>query len=173
MSINNTTTEEQLVAARRGKWSERGVPHKGWVCIDIEDLGEPQIECEMCESQTIRYVHHMEHPDYSRQLSVGCICAGHMEGSLTAARDREAQMRARASKRKRWVSRRWKVSVRGNLTLTADGYRITVYQRGTGWGCTIVEIRTDAVQHSRRNYATADRAKLAGFDQITRELAKS
>lgn len=54
------TTEEQLVANRRGKWSAAGVPHRGWHCVDIEDLGEPQAECEMCESQTIRYVHHIE-----------------------------------------------------------------------------------------------------------------
>lgn len=74
--------EESLVAAGRGKWSQPGLPHRGWHCVDIEDLGEPQVECEMCESQTIRFVHHMEHPDYSQVLEVGCICAGHMEGML-------------------------------------------------------------------------------------------
>jgi hypothetical protein len=34
-------SEEQLVAHRRGKWSMPSVPHKGWHCVDIEDLGEP------------------------------------------------------------------------------------------------------------------------------------
>jgi hypothetical protein len=24
-----------------GKWREPGVPHKGWACSHIEDLGEP------------------------------------------------------------------------------------------------------------------------------------
>ena len=24
-----------------GKWIQPGVPHKGWVCVDIEDLGAP------------------------------------------------------------------------------------------------------------------------------------
>lgn len=67
-----------------------GVLHSGWHCVDIEDLGEPHAEREMCESQTIRYVHHMEHPDYPGSLAVGCVCAGHMEGSLAAVRDREA-----------------------------------------------------------------------------------
>lgn len=47
-----------------GKWSMPGVPHKGWTCIDIEDLGAPDAVCEMCERQDIRYVHAMEHPDY-------------------------------------------------------------------------------------------------------------
>lgn len=63
-------SEEDLVTSKRGKWSVAGVPHRGWTCVDIEDLGEPSIDCEMCESQTIRYVHHMSHDDYSDILQV-------------------------------------------------------------------------------------------------------
>lgn len=107
------SNEEQLVAHKRGKWSVPDVPHKGWQCVDIEDLGEPQVECEMCESQTIRFVHHMEHPSYSGSLAVGCVCAGHMEGSVSAACDREATMRSRSGKRSRWLSRVWKISAKG------------------------------------------------------------
>jgi len=40
-----------------GKWSQAGVPHRGWTCVDIDDLGEPSATCEMCETQEIRYVH--------------------------------------------------------------------------------------------------------------------
>ena len=47
-----------------GKWSEQGVPHKGWRCIDVEDLGEFDSVCEMCDTQEIRYVHYMQHSDY-------------------------------------------------------------------------------------------------------------
>ena len=28
-----------------GKWSQQGVPQKGWTCIGFEDLGEPAAEC--------------------------------------------------------------------------------------------------------------------------------
>ena len=28
-----------------GKWRQQGVPHRGWTCIDIEDLGEPAHTC--------------------------------------------------------------------------------------------------------------------------------
>ena len=63
----------------RGKWSQTGVPHRGWACVGIEDLEEPAQFCEMCESVEIRYVHLMEHPDYPETLGVGCICAEHME----------------------------------------------------------------------------------------------
>ena len=51
-----------------GKWSQVGVPHKGWICVSVDDLGAPDAVCEMCETREIRYVHHMEHPDYSDSL---------------------------------------------------------------------------------------------------------
>jgi hypothetical protein len=159
--------EEQLVATRRGKWSDRGIPHRGWRCIDIEDLGEPRMECEMCESQSIRYVHHMEHPAFPQVLAVGCVCAGHMEGNIAAARGREASMQSRIGKRKRWTTRKWKVSNKGNPWIRADGYRVTVYKRGNGWATTVGSDDDSLVQHSRRSYPSIDQAKLAAFDLIT------
>lgn len=121
MAVTNPLTEEELVAHRRGKWSVAGVPHRGWTCVDIEDLGKPQIDCEMCESQTTRYVHHMEHPDYPNVLEVGCVCAGHMEGDLAASQAREASMKSRAAKRKRWTTRAWKVSAKAiRISLRMD-----------------------------------------------------
>lgn len=125
----------------------------------------------MCESQTIRYVHHMQHPTYSDILEVGCVCAGHMEGDLAASRAREATMKSRASKRKRWLSRVWRVSAKGNPNIVADGYRVTVYPRGGGWACTVAAVDNSTVQHSRRNYVTQGEAKLAGFDHISRLLS--
>ena len=56
-----------------------GVPHKGWFCVDLEDLGDILGTCEMCETQSIRYVHHMEHHDYPDVLGVGRVCAEKME----------------------------------------------------------------------------------------------
>ena len=166
----STSTEEVLVASRRGKWSRAGIPHKGWVCVDIEDLGSPNAVCEMCESQSIRYVHHMQHPQYSEILGVGCVCSGHMEGDVAAARGREASMQSRSGKRKRWLSRKWRISAKGNPWINADGYRVTVYARGGGWAATIAR-GDDPPMHSRRNYPTQEQAKLAAFDHITKLLA--
>ena len=168
-----TLSEEEFVAHRRGKWSVAGVPHRGWVCVDIEDLGEPSTDCEMCESQTIRYVHHMEHPEYPRVLQVGCVCAGNMEGSLSASRVREASMRSRAEKRNRWLSRAWKVSAKGNPHIKAEGYRVTVYPRGQGWAFTLAPVDGSTVLHARRSYQSTSAAKLAAFDSITRLLSRS
>ncbi len=165
--------EEALIAAGRGKWSSPGVPHKGWHCVDIEDLGEPSLTCEMCESQSVRYVHHMEHPTYSGTLQTGCVCAGHMEGNLQASRMREASMKSRSAKRKRWVSRAWKISSKGNPHIKSDGYRVTIYPRGNGWACTVAKDDNSLVQHSRRNFIGMDEAKLAAFDHITRLIASN
>jgi hypothetical protein len=42
--------------------AQAGVPHKGWHCIDIEELNEQDHICEMCEARQVRFVHVMEHP---------------------------------------------------------------------------------------------------------------
>lgn len=157
-----------MIAAGRGKWSQPGVPHRGWRCVDVEDLGKPLSECEMCEAQPIRYVHHMEHPDYAQVLGVGCVCAGNMEGNRAAAEGREAGMRRRAGKRTRWLSRKWRVSQKGNDWIQADGYRVTVYRRGVGWAATVSDVNGSSVRHSRGDYTTRDLAKLAAFDLITK-----
>ena len=69
-----------------GKWAEPGVPHKGWSCDAVTDLGEPLEICGMCETAEIRYVHSMSHPEYPDVLDVGCICAEHMEEDYVAPR---------------------------------------------------------------------------------------
>lgn len=164
-------SEEGYVASGRGKWSQQGVPKKGWVCYDIEDLGEPSFTCGMCESQTIRYVHHMENARYHESLAVGCVCAGHMEGDLGASKKREQSMRSRASKRKRWIGRKWKTSAKGNLYIESDGYRVIVRDVNGRWGVSVAKIGTNEVSHSRRSTESLDRAKLAGFDFVTKKLS--
>lgn len=77
-------------------------------------------------------------------------------------------MKSRAGKRKRWLTRKWRISAKGNPWLRADGYRITVYERGGGWATTVSNEDNSLVQHGRRNYKTQDQAKLAAFDHITR-----
>ena len=61
-----------------GNWGRPGVPHKGWVCVAVDDLGHPDHVCQMCQKELVRYVHTMAHPDYPDRLDVGCVCAAHM-----------------------------------------------------------------------------------------------
>jgi hypothetical protein len=165
--------EATLIKNGRGKWGQPGVPHKDWICIEIEDLGEPSRICEMCEHQEIRYVHYMKHVAYPAILKCGCICAGNMEGNLNAASVRDSMMRSRATKRARWLSRKWKLSFKGNPWITIDGYHITIFKKGLGWGASIRAITSDHVIFAQRIFVTSDGAKLSAFDMITVLLAKS
>ena len=73
-------------------WKREDVPHSGWECVGVDDLGEPVGICEMCGYQIIRYAHRMIHSKY-RTLTCGCICAGRMEGNVEEAKRREAEVR--------------------------------------------------------------------------------
>lgn len=148
-----------------GKWSEAGVPHKGWTCVGVEDLGEASAICEMCETQEIRYVHAMMHPDYARGLNVGCICAEKMEDDYVGPRRREYALRSAAGRKKRWLTRKWRISSRGNSYINTDGFNITIYFNGDGtWGGRIEDRGTARAVDSRKRYLTEDAAKLAAFD---------
>ena len=168
-----TSHESDAITRRHGKWSKRGVPHLGWQCVEIEDLGEPSLTCEMCESQEIRYVHHMHHEDYPDVLACGCVCAGYMEGNLAAAKGRDGVMQSRAAKRKRWRSRSWKVSRKGNDWIKADGYIVTIFRRGIAWAASVKAEDESFDQFIRRSYRTPEAAKLAAFDLITELLSEA
>lgn len=153
----------------RGKWSRSGVPHKGWACSGVEDLGEPSATCEMCESVEIRYVHYMEHPDYPETLGVGCVCAEHMEEDYTAPRAREKRLRAAARRRSTWGRRQWRISYAGNLYLNTEGYNLTVYPvagRSKGWKLAVSHRSSGARQEGRRLYPSTDAAQNAGLDAL-------
>jgi hypothetical protein len=131
-----------------GRWSEPGVPHKGWECLDVEDLGEGNTEmCGMCGVAEVRFVHIMRHENLADELRCGIVCAGNMEGDLGRAKAREAEVKKKAGRRKRFSSLKWKktthgrrVNVRGCgcviLVYKKDGYISFNVKRGasTTWG---------------------------------------
>jgi hypothetical protein len=156
-------------AAGRGKWSQPGVPHKRWECVDIEDRGELGDECEMCETVQIRYAHYMQHSEYAAVLQCGCICAGHMEGDLTRAQSRERSMKNAARRRLNFPHlKRWRRSEKGSFTIRYEGYRITIFRKGAIWSGVIADERTGAKTWARREHATHSHAMLAAFDTIIR-----
>lgn len=150
-----------------GKWSEPGVPHKGWACVDFDDLEELSGVCKMCERQEIRYVHYMKHPDYAEILGVGCVCAGHMEEDYNAPREREKSLRNASNRKRRWLIRKWKVSVKGNDYLDVDGFIVSVFKNVDGsWGGCLTHKATGENTFSQRKYGTKNAAKLAAFDKM-------
>lgn len=151
-----------------GRWSDPETPKSGWECIDVEDLGEPESTCEMCEEAIIRYVHLMEHPDHAELLRVGCVCAGRLERDPDAAQRREAAARSRAGRLLRWMRKTWRTSAKGNPYLKAKGHLIVLYQSLDGWHFAIDGKR------SRYGHAELDavkRAALAGLDWIDSRTA--
>jgi hypothetical protein len=81
--------QQEFYGTSYGKWSERGVPHKGWVFVAMEDVEDDLVTCEMCETAQVRFVHIMRHEQYQGELRVGCICAERMEEDYTGPRKRE------------------------------------------------------------------------------------
>lgn len=153
----------------RGKWSQPGVPHKGWTCVGIEDLEEPSQVCEMCETVEIRYAHQMEHPDYPTILSVGCVCAEHMEDDYVAPRQREKALRQSSRRRLNWHKRNWKLSDLGNLYLNTDGLNLQIFpanRESPGWKIAVVNRQSQHRQQGKKVYNSLDDAKRAAFDAL-------
>jgi hypothetical protein len=151
-----------------GRWDQSGIPHKGWMCVEMEDLEEPTHTCEMCGQEEIRYVHYMMHPQFANVLAVGCICACNMENDYWGPRKRERQWRNRASRKARWLTREWRISHQGNPYLKADGLHVVVFRHKKTlptfpFGF-CVSRREDVKRFSRKRYRTVEEAKLAAFD---------
>ena len=154
----------------RGKWSQPDVPHKGWACVGSEDLEEPSQLCEMCESVEIRYAHFMQHPDYPESLTVGCVCAEHMEGDYVNPRQREKRLKGLARRRQSWSKRQWRLSGKGNPYLNTEGFNLTVFQvadqKGSYWSVKVSRRSTGASQMGHRRYDCMEDAKKAALDAL-------
>lgn len=173
---------EKLKADSPNLWKREDVPHSGWHCVGVEDLGAPVGICQMCGYQIIRYAHQMEHPEYG-PLSVGCVCAGRMEGDVETAKRREAEFKNKQSRRLRFFQRKWKQSQKGNEYLKIDGHVIVLYHHskntqanhgardGKGReGASVWKYAIDN-QFCRTVYATRERAMAGVFDALE-ELRK-
>lgn len=145
-----------------------GIPHRGWTCVAVEDLGEQSATCEMCENVEIRYVHHMEHPDFVGGLAVGRVCAEHMEENYVQPRKREASLRQASRRRANWPKRKWRVSPLGTLYLNTDGYNLQVYRGGgtNAWKLAIVNRSTRQRREGNKRFLSPEAAMTAGFDAL-------
>ena len=123
-------------------WKRDDVPHDGWTCVDVIDLGEPVGVCRMCGHQIIRYVHVMRHPDYPRTIGAGCVCAGRMEGDPEAARNREAAFKNRLARRETFMASKLKRSRKGNEYLKYKGELVTLLEDRFRPGCWKTAVRS-------------------------------
>ena len=107
-------------------WKRDDVPHEGWTCEAIYDLGEPAGVCRMCGHQIIRYVHVMSHPAYPRKIGAGCVCAGRMEGDIERAKARENAFKNRQARLETFLRTPLKRSRNGNEYMKYKGELVTV-----------------------------------------------
>ena len=73
----------------------------------------------------------MRHNEYFETVSVGCICAGIMEGDILAARERERLMKNRAKRKRNFPRRQWRKNWYGNYQLTYQGRKVFINNKGS------------------------------------------
>lgn len=126
------------------EWKRKDIPHKGWECIDVIDLGEDADEneeisyekCEMCGFEEIRYVHIMVHPEYDGQLRVGCVCAEKMSEDYVNPRKREKTLKNKVARKKTFMKKPWSYKEeKGTYSKKYKGEYITMMKGRYGsWG---------------------------------------
>lgn len=153
-------------------WDKEGIPHKGWTCIDMEDLGanledldaderkDYYENCEMCDHEGIRYVHIMEHPEFNGQLRVGCSCAEKMEEDYANPRFREKVLRNKYGRLATFMKRNWSLRPNGNYTLKFKGRYITIMPSKFKRGEYGVMFNGNPVW----NFGSFEKAKRGAFD---------
>lgn len=157
-NFDPTEPEGDIEMSAPGKWGLPDFPNRDWTCVAVEDLGDVDAVCQMCEVKEIRYVHIVEHPD-GLSLGAGCVCAGKMEGSPNAPVQRERSLKNRARRLQNWLSAAWKQHPKGTLTRTKNGCRcVLVPQPGNVWDG-LVEYPNGKKQWSRRSRPLNDQKR--------------
>jgi len=152
------------------RWDRPDIPHKGWVCVGMEDLGEfvddGDIEyesCEMCGKERIRYVHIMSHNDFGI-LRVGCGCAAKMEEDYENPKQRDDEARNKASRRTTFMKKDWRRNENGNYTIRYKGETITIMKSRYGSGYGVIFKGTPMWEYKGRRNMDLYTAKRAAFD---------
>jgi hypothetical protein len=152
------------------RWDRPNVPHKGWVCIGMEDLGEfvdgGDIEyesCEMCGKERIRYVHIMSHND-GGILRVGCGCAAKMEEDYENPKQRDEEAKKKASRRTSFMKKIWRRNENGNYTLRYKGDTITIMKSKFGSTYGVIHKGTLIWDYKGRKNMDFNTSKRAAFD---------
>jgi hypothetical protein len=141
------------------RWDQPGIPHKGWLWVDINDLDEPIGTCGMCGQPNVRYMHQLEHCETGQTIEVGCVCAEKMTDDYLNPREREAAFISRRLQRARFPMRKgWRTSAKGNKFIRFDGHHVVVFRYGSHWA-----YRADG-SPSDYAYETWDEAAKEAFD---------
>ena len=154
-----------------------GAPLENWICIGIRDLkdegllsykedGEGEMfTCELCGCERVRFIHDMQHDEYFEDVSVGCICAGTMEGDILAAQERERILENRSKRKQNYLKKEWQVKPNGNRTLRYKKGWITIIPSKYG-GFGIVYHGKSVWKHKNRKINDFLTAVHVAFDLV-------
>jgi hypothetical protein len=106
------------------------MPHLGWRCIEIADLGKADFVCEWCAQAIVRYVHMLEHEDYFEFIRAGSCRAGHLTSDEIGARVRERTFKLARARREKWLTSAWTRAADGRLFLNRSGVNLSVFPVG-------------------------------------------
>lgn len=103
-----------------------GFPTRGWVELEVEDLGRDPADhqlCGYCGQEHVRYLHKLDHSDGGWPVQeVGCICAGKLTGDELGAKASDRAARNLSARRANWCGLKgWKIGRKGGLVLKKDG----------------------------------------------------
>jgi hypothetical protein len=118
-------------------------------------------ECGMCGKEDIRYVHIMRH-EMHPAIGAGCVCAGNMEGDVSAAKERENSLKNKINRFKTFSVTKFKTSAKGNLYTKYKNTVITFMQskkESGGWNF------VESGEFSSY-FKTLDEAKREAFEKI-------
>jgi hypothetical protein len=113
-----------------GFWNAKmfpNFPRTGWALHEIDDQGDQDFLCEMCQAKWIRYVHTVTHPD-GHELEVGCECSSQMTGDRDLCERRDAAARNQAKRRKSFLAKEWHTSAHGNPWLKYHDHHIVLIE---------------------------------------------
>lgn len=145
---------------------EVGVPHRGWECIAIEDVKESNgvyRNCEMCGHEKIRFLYYMKHNRYSKTLKVGCICARDMIEDYTNIDKWEKELKNRQKRKRNWLKRKWRITLKGNRSLVIHGIIVVVYKKNGFWDYCFKGSSFDNI-YGNKKFNNEEEAKLKAFD---------
>lgn len=151
-------------------WNQQGIPHKGWILDDVEDIREDgqSVEetsyetCMMCGNERIRYVHILSHNEVDQSFRVGCICASKMTDDYVNPEQREKELRNKASRRNNWAKKKWRLSKGGNYYLNFQEHHLLIYQEKR---TKKFKVKIDDT-FGRKTFDDLRRAKIAVFNGI-------
>lgn len=162
-------------------WDQKGVPHKGWSCIGMEDLGEDlehldadsrkdyYERCEMCNNEGIRYVHIMKHEEYPDELRVGQQCAVKMENDYANPKERETALRNKTNRRLNFLRKSWTKNAKGNHILKYKGHHITIMPSRYGKGFGVAFGSAFTWEYNGQKIPNMEKAILVAFEIFDRK----